>query len=261
MPNIDVDKQIDKLLEIVHREELEQIERRYRSETAECMAFARTRSLALAPSAATAAESAHLDTCPHCSARLQSFREQLHPRPLTLLLYGLGRLGAEERQQVQSHLDEGCVECRRLLATHWVEKAAVAVRAGRRTAEQAAAALARALWVVGRAPALSFNYETRDESRAPFYARFERHGLSVVMEETDAGELFVRVFTDDSSFKHRRVHVEVAGDGEPLQAEVLLKDAGDCYQGVHYFPDFSLIAGAASVAVLAVPDEGGAPPE
>jgi hypothetical protein len=253
MPDIDIDKHIDKLLEIVHREELEQIERRYRSETAECMTFARTRSLALDPSAATEAESAHLDTCPHCSARLQSFREQLHPSPQTLLLYGFGRLGADERQSVQSHLGEGCLECRRLLATHWVEKATEMMRAGRRTAEQAAAALGRAIWVSGRAPTPSLHYEGRGGRRAPFAARFERNGLSLVLEETDADELFVRVSTEDASLAHARVHIEVAGDVRPLQAEVVLKAMDSYYQGVHYFPDFSLIAGSGVVLVLAIP--------
>lgn len=253
MSNIDINKNIDELLKKVHGEELTIAEKRYEDETAQCLTFARTRSIALGKVAASEAEGLHLRSCPHCSARLQSFHEQLHPLLPRLLLSKLGRLAPDEQRLVQSHLDEGCEQCRRLLGMQWMEKAAAMLRAGQRTVEQMSDALLRALSFSGRVPVLSFNYESEKERRQPFAARLERSGISVMLEETDADELFVRVFTRDASFERLRVHLEVAGEGLSLQAEVTLEEVDDYYQGVHYFPDFSLLAASGKLVVLAVP--------
>jgi hypothetical protein len=260
MPNIDIDQKIDELLESIHDEELEQTERRYRDETQACLTFAQTRVLALASASASDAESSHLRSCPHCAARLQSFREQLHPSLLKLLLFNLGRLGDDESRLMQNHVNEGCVQCRRLLATQWAEKATASLRTRRRTAEQLAWALSRAVCGMWSVPALSLNYESRKGHRAPFAAHIEQDNLSLMLEETDADELLVRVFTEDASLENRRVHIEVIGEGKLLEAEVELTAVGECYQGVHYFTAFSLLTGSGEIVVLAVPVSDGESP-
>ncbi|HVG21065.1 MAG TPA: hypothetical protein VNI02_18610 [Blastocatellia bacterium] len=257
MPDTDIDLKINKLLENIHHEELEQSERRYRDETQSCLTFARTRTLALDSASASDAENVHIRSCPHCTVRLQSFREQLHPSLLKLLLFNLGRLDDDERRLVQNHMNEGCVHCRRLLATQWAEKATAALKTGRRTAGQLAGALSRAVCGMWSVPALSLNYESRKSVHVPFAAHIEQDNLSLMLEETDADELFVRVSTQDASLVNQYVHLEVSGGERPVEAEVKLAAVGDYYQGVHYFTDFSLLTESGAITVLAIPASDG----
>jgi hypothetical protein len=260
MPNTDIDQKIDELLDTIHREELELAESRYSDETAACLTFARTRALALDLRSASEVESGHLRSCPHCAARLQSFRAQIHPAPLKLVLFKLGRLVGEESHLVRNHLNDGCVQCGRFLTTRWAEKASSAIETGWRTVGQLAETFSQAIWEVLGLPTLSFYYESGESRRVPFSARVKQDDLSLMMEETDSDELFIRVFTEDASLENRHVHIEVIGGERPLEAEVRLTAAGECYQGIHYFPNFGLLSESGAIMVLAVPaSEGKAP--
>lgn len=240
MSDINIDKQVQELLRDIVVEELERDRERYRAETASCMTFARTRELSFDLAEATAAERDHLFACRHCSARLNGFQESLHPGMLELIQYELGMLDAERKSEIHAHLrTEDCWQCQRLTRTHWVATAVNALRKGLRSVEQIRESLAHGLRAPDYIPAQSIHYASDEIKRAPFSARKEMEGLTVILEERPGDALLIHVEASDASLKSSTIHVEIVGEGEPVVAEIKLEQHGEFVEGRKYLSDFS----------------------
>lgn len=184
-----------------------------------------------------------------------------HPSLARLVLLKAGLLSKADAPDVYSHVEDGCGQCSRLLASSWLRAAAAAVVGGAVTVEW----LARMgpgplLWRV-HVPADSMSYADTDEHEPAFSARFGGADFSVVLEEMESDELFVRVAARGGAPESRRVHVEIIGEAQTLQAELELEDEGGVWAGVHYFQGFGEAKGKLGAAtVLVAPTVAGAAP-
>ena len=255
MSNVGRDKKIDELLLSIHEEELERDEKRYSEETAECPTWSRARALALDPSAASDVERAHLRSCPHCAARMNSFQSLIHPPLLDLVKHELGLLGGDAAVEVEHHLrEEQCWQCLRLRRTRWVSSLLSAASAGTRSLEALADAASRALRGADYITAPVALYAAGDARRAPYASRFEQGRLSVILEEREGGMLLVHVEADDPALEGETIGVELAGESDSLAAEVTLRRHDGRLVGRHYVPGFAeRRAGLKRILVLAAP--------
>jgi hypothetical protein len=177
-----------------------------------------------------------------------------HVSILSLVKLKLGTLDTTERSATVAHV-EGCWQCERVMRSAWMKTIITGVEIGRRTIEQVQEVAEFALFKAGQIPAPSLDYARREEPKLPFAARFEQGTLTATLEETDGGELFVRISTRDVRLNDHIVHLEIVGETDTLQANLRLEKIGNYYQGVHYFEDYrDRITEFGTVVILAVPD-------
>lgn len=205
--------------------------------------------------AAVEAHAAACDFCLHQLAEIGRLVKPWHPALMQLLLHMLGRLEDVDAEAVTVHLEKDrCQRCLRFTQFLMLRTLAEAVKAGQRKVAEAEASLKAAVTAFAPLPAQVGAFDRT--TRPPFQLRAQNEdgSLTVVLRETDEGELVVHVQTPDPQNAGKTVHVEVIGKEKSLTAEVVLQSQGEygC-AGRHTFGEFSELAPRLGVdcAVLA----------
>ena len=118
------------------------------------------------------------------------------------------------------------MRCDRLRRSGMVRSAAAALREGRRSTQNVEDWLERAAVVSTPLPAKVGTFAASD--RGPFRVRVEAPGgLVTVVRQTDRGLLVVEIESTDLSHEGQRVHIEILGEGEPLEVTLVLRIDGN----------------------------------
>lgn len=237
------EQELIRLLQAVHKLDIEEREKRIAEERSNCLSLTRGRALVLNPALWTNEERSHVVSCRRCAHLIESFERNIaHPSVWVLFLWLMGRLTDEEAQAMRYHLeDDNCQRCLRVSKSLWLQSLVKMVQAGQRTVEHVMEVAKDAVTAFAPLPVQVGAFA--DTPRPPFqlWAQNEDGSLTVVLRETDEGELVVHVQTPDQKNAGRKVHVEVIGGKEKsLIAEVVLKSQGEygC-AGRHTFGRFA----------------------
>jgi hypothetical protein len=164
-------------------------------------------------------------------------------------LAGLSPAGTAMREHLEG---DQCQRCLRLRRSPLLRSAAATLRGGQRRLEGLEAWLEEAVVVSAALPSGVGAFAAFD--RGPFRVRTESPGgLVSVVRETDRGLLVVETESTDTAHEGRTVHVEILGEGEPLEIDLVLGvEGGRCIarHTVGRFSDLSARLGT-SCEVLA----------
>jgi hypothetical protein len=155
---------------------------------------------------------------------------------------------------MREHLEQDrCQRCLRLRRSPLLQSAAVTLRAGQRSLHGFEAWLEEAVVLTARLPVGAGTFAAFDAG--PFRVRAESPGgLATVVRETDRGLLVVEIESADPRHEGRTVHVEILGEGAPLEVDLVLgAEEGRCIarHTVGHFSDLAARLGT-SCEVLAV---------
>jgi hypothetical protein len=171
-----------------------------------------------------AEERRHTAACPWCQKVLAMAWRQECPGvgQLVVDLAGSSSAAAAMRE----HLEEDrCPRCRRLMGSALLGSAAAALREGRRSVQALEVWLGQVVAVSTPLPAGAGSFAGFD--RGPFRVRAESPGgLVTVVRQTDRGLVVVETESSDPSLAGRHVRVEILGDGEPLEVDLVLRAEG-----------------------------------
>jgi hypothetical protein len=197
-------------------------------------------------------ERAHTMACSYCQ-KVMAMAWRYECPGVGVLVSDLAGLSPAERA-MQEHLEEDrCQRCLRLRRSPLLRSAAAALRAGQRSVQGLEAWLEEAVVLTTRLPTGVGTFAAFDQG--PFRVRAESPGgLVTVVRETDRGLLVVEIESADPRHAGRTVHVEVLGQGDPLEVDLVLEaEDGRCIarHTVGHFSDLAARLGT-SCEVLAV---------
>lgn len=224
--------------------------RRHRLRTAQCPSLPRL--LSTAAWGFSPSEQAHMVACSFCQKVMAMGWRHGCPGVGFVVsdMAGLSPAGTAMREHLEN---DQCQRCRRLRRSPLLRSAAAALRSGQRLLVGSEAWLDEAVVVTAALPTGVGAFAAFD--RGPFRVRAESPGgLVTVVRETDRGLLVVETDSADTAHEGRTVHVEILGEGEPLEIDLVLGvEGGRCVarRTVGRFSDVSARLGT-SCEVLAV---------
>ena len=210
----------------------------HRLRTPQCPSLARL--LSTSAKGLFSGERAHVMACPYCQKVLAMAWRYECPG-VGLVVSDLAGVSPVEAA-MQEHLEQdGCVRCRRLRRSGLVRSAVAGLREGRRSVEGLEAWLERTVVVSARLPAGAGSFAAFD--RGPFRVRVESPGgLVTIVRRTDRGLLVVEIESANLQDEGKRVHVEILGEGEPLEVDLFFGNEGGRCIARHTVGRFSELA-------------------
>jgi hypothetical protein len=225
-------------------------------QTDDCPPLPRFVAAALDPRLWNAEEKQHMEGCPFCQKALaMSERKALHPRPLALLQWHLGRLTGQEAEVIEGHIQQDhCLKCERLMQSRWFQAAAAVARTGEAAWEQVQKKLEMTPVLLGVLPQRTAALSFANTAHAPFRwsGEWNEEGMRIRLieeqkwtKDSEPGDLVAIV---DAGAEHagRGLHLEITGESmqdDPLECDFVLAAGDDGTSGARYnFGPFSSVA-------------------
>jgi len=225
------DKKIDLEQELKASYDLniKELEKQYLQERKNCLLPSRARELVLNPSLWKKEERKHADNCPHCTSMLKIFESQIeHPSLLILLLWILKRLKPNECLAMEYHVEESnCQRCKHLLQSPWLRSIASLFQKGKGTKKYVQERLSNAVVGYMQFPATVGTFASKKSKPFQYRAMHTDKILSVVIRESDEGEMIGDVRCSKEKCAGKKVRVEILGKKKQIEAEVVLKSIGE----------------------------------
>ncbi len=173
----------------------------------------------------------HVPVCPYCQKVIAMAWRDTCPG-LLILLEDLAGVSPTKMALVE-HLEKDC--CRRcglVRRSRLIRAAAESVLGGRESLERLAVRMRHVAAASVTLPAGAGNFAPPASS--PFRMRVELPGgLVLVLRETDLRVLVVEIRSDNDGDVGRIVHLEVVGEREQMEADVVLEAHAGRVVGVH----------------------------
>jgi hypothetical protein len=222
----------------------------HRLRTGQCLSLPRL--LSTAPWGFSPGERAHATACSYCQ-KVMAMAWRYECPGVGFVVWDLAGMSPAETA-MREHLDDDrCQRCLRLRRSPLLRSAAGTLRGGQRRLEALEAWVEEAVVVTARIPTGVGAFAAFDQG--PFRVRAESPGgLVSVVRETDRGLLVVEIQSTHAGHEGQTVHVEILGEGEPLEINLVLRvEGGRCTarHTIGHFSDLSTRLGN-SCEVMAV---------